>query len=181
MDPIFAMILTFVGGGLCGSLATAVINSYKGKMQIMECHYLEDDILSKIPQVNEENVLQQNLHFKRFKVRNTTNRDIDRFKIIFQFDSSSNIIECYSSSKEGYNEQKVSRNKKNPNQAEAIVVNFNRGDEIIFHFQVANLEENTYYVTESECLGFKIKCYDKRIDAKHSISRQSNTVLVTKD
>lgn len=181
MDPIVTMILTFVGGGLCGSIATAAINSYKGKMQIMECLYLEDDILSKIPQVNEENILQQNLHFKRFKVRNTTNRDIERFKIIFQFDSSSNIVECYSSSKEGYNEQKVSRNKKNPNQAEAIVVNFNREDEIIFHFQVANLEENTYYVTESECLGFKIKCYDKRIDAKHSISRQSNTVLVTKD
>lgn len=181
MDPILAMILTFVGGGLCGSLATAGINSYKGKMQIMDCFYLEDDVLSKIPQVNEENILQQNLHFKRFKVRNTTNRDIERFKIIFQFDTSSNIVECYSSSKEGYNEQKVTRNKKNPNQAEAIVVNFNRGDEIVFHFQVANIQDNNYYVTESDCLGFKIRCYDKRVDAKHSISRQSNTVLVTKD
>lgn len=181
MDPILVTILTFVGGGLCGSLATAGINFYKGKMQIMECHYLEDDILSKIPQVNEEKVVQQNLHFKRFKVKNTTNRDIDRFKIIFQFDASSDIRECYSSSKEGYNEQKITKSKKNTNQAEAIVINFNRGDEIVFHFQVANLEENNYYVTESDCLGFKIKCYDKRIDAKHSISRQSNTVLVTKD
>ena len=114
-------------------------------------------------------------------IKNTTNRDIERFKIIFQFDASSNIVECYSSSKEGYNEQKVSKNKKNPNQAEAIVVNFNRGDEIVFHFQVANVDENKYYVTESECLGFRIKCSDKRVDAKHSISRQSNTVLVTKD
>lgn len=46
---------------------------------------------------------------------------------------------------------------------------------------MANIQDNNYYVTESDCLGFKIRCYDKRVDAKHSISRQSNTVLVTKD
>ena len=34
-------------------------------MQKMECHYLEDDILSKIPQINENNIIHQNLEKTR--------------------------------------------------------------------------------------------------------------------
>lgn len=182
MDPIITTILTFVGGGLFGSIATAAISWYKGRIQIMECHYIEDDILSKIPQKNDDNeVVHQNLHFKRFKVKNTTNRDIEKFKVIFQFDSTSQIVDCYSSSKEGYNEQKILRNKRIQNQAEAVVVNFNRNDEIVFHIQVANIDNNDYYVTESDCMGFKIKCIDKRRDAKLSVSKQSNKLLVNKE
>ncbi len=182
MDPIIATIVTLVGGGLFGSILTATVTYYRGKIQTMECHYLEDDILSKIPQVNEENeIVQQNLHFKRFKVINTTNKDIKEFKIIFQFDNLSIIKECYSRSKEGYNKQKIIKSSDYTNEAEATVKNFNRGDEIEFNFQIANLDENKYYVTESNCIGFKIKCYDKRIDAKHSLSPQSSTVLVAKD
>lgn len=144
----------------------------------MACHYLEDDVLSKVPQVNDANEIQQNLHLKRFKIVNTTNRDIQDFKIFFQFDSTAIITECYSQSKEGYNRQKIKANKTNRNEAEAQVRNFNRDDSIEYSFKVANVSENKYYVTESNCTGFKISCSDKRTDSKKVKSERSDQVLI---
>lgn len=173
-------VFTLLGGGLAGSLLTNGWNSWKYRMQKMACHFLEDDILSKIPQVSDANEVVQNLHLKRFRVINTTNRDIDNFKIIFQFDSTANITECYSQSKEGYNRQKVRVNKHNLNEAEAQVKNFNRGDSIEYTFKVANVTKNKYYVTEANTTGFKIRCSDKRKDPKNVKSERSDIVLITR-
>lgn len=172
-------IITFLGGGFCGSLLTLIVNYVRGKLQIMECQYIEDDILSKVPQVDEENNIQQNLYVKKFLLKNTTNQDIREFKVLFQFDVNSVVKECYSRSKEGYNKQKI-RKSNNNNEAEAYVRNFNRGDKIEYCIQIANVEENRYYITECKSMGFKIKCKDKRKNTKKSKSEQSNTVLVAK-
>ena len=141
-------IISFLGGGFCGSLLTLIVNYVRGKLQIMECQYIEDDILSKVPQVDEENNIQQNLYVKKFLLKNTTNQDI--------------------------------RKSNNNNEAEAYVRNFNRGDKIEYCIQIANVEENRYYITECKSMGFKIKCKDKRKNTKKSKSEQSNTVLVAK-
>ena len=172
------ILFTLLGGGLAGSLLTNFWSSWKSRMQKMSCHYIEDDILSKIPQVNGANEVQQNLHLKRFKIINTTNRDIQDFRIFFQFDSTAIITECYSQSKEGFNRQRIKPNKTNPNEAEAQVRNFNRGDKIEYTFKVANVSENKYYVTESNCIGFRIECSDKRTDTKKIKSELSSQVLI---
>ena len=172
------VFFSLLGGGLAGSLLTNGWSTWKSRMQKMACYYLEDDILSKIPQVNDANEIQQNLHLKRFKIINTTNRDIQDFKIFFQFDSTAIITECYSQSKEGYNRQKIKANKTNQNEAEAQVRNFNRGDSIEYTFKVANVSENKYYVTEANCTGFKISCSDKRTDSKKVKSERSDQVLI---
>lgn len=179
MEAGFEHLISFIGGGLCGSLLTLIVNHIKGRLQIMECHYIEDDILSKIPQMDEENIIQQNLYVKRFLLKNTTNKDIGEFKVLFQFDTKSVVKDCYSRSKEGYNKQKI-RKSSNNNEAEAYVRNFNRGDTIEYCFQIANIQENRYYVTECKSLGFKIKCKDKRGKRKKIKSELSNTVLVEK-
>lgn len=174
-------ILTLIGGGLSGSLFTYIYQGIKCKMQIMECHYIEDDILSKVPQQNENNTIHKNVYCKTFKVKNTTNRDINKFKVIFQFDQTATILECYSRSKEGYNRQKIRKNKNNPNESHAIIQQFNRGDEIQYVFKIANISDNKYYVTECECVGFKIKCKDKRKSTNKSKSMQSNQILINRN
>lgn len=175
---IWTIVAFLCGGGLAGSLLTNGWKTWRSRMQKMECHYLEDDILSKIPQINENNIIQQNLHCKRFKIVNTTNKDITEFKVLFQFDSSAKIVECYSQSKEGFNRQKIRVNNRNDNEAEALVKNFNRGDFVEYVFKVADVTENKYYVTEANCIGFKIKCMDKRTDTKKQKSEKSDQVLI---
>lgn len=174
----WANIVTFLGGGLMGSILTAAWKSWRLRMQKMECHYIEDDVLSKIPQTNANNEIQQNLHCKRYKIVNTTNIDITEFKILFQFDALAKITDCYSQSKEGFNRQKIRVNNGNKNEAEALVKNFNRGDCIEYVFTVANVTDNKYYVTEANCIGFKIVCKDKREDAQKIKSEKSDQVLI---
>lgn len=173
-------VLTLLTGGFGGSLLTLGVNFIRNRLQRMECHYLEDDVLSKIPQIREDNTIHQNVYCQRFKIINTTNKDITEFKILFQFDATAEIIECYSSSKEGYNKQKVRRSRDDKNQAEALVRNFNRGDFVEYTFQVANITENKYYVTECNCVGFKITCKDKRKVTNRSKSNKSDQILVLK-
>lgn len=174
------ILLTLIGGGLGGSLLTLGYNSIRNRLQRMECYYLEDDVLSKIPQIQDDNIIHQNVYYKRFQVKNTTNKDISEFKILFQFDSTAEVLDCYSQSKEGYNRQRIRKNKGNPNEAEALVRNFNRGDSIEYVFQIANVSDNKYYVTECSCIGFKIKCKDKRRATNKSKSNQSDQILIVK-
>lgn len=174
------VLLTLIGGGLGGSLLTLGYNSMRNRLQRMECYYLEDDVLSKIPQIQDDNTVHQNVHCKRFQVKNTTNKDISEFKILFQFDSTAEVLDCYSQSKEGYNRQRIRKNKGNRNEAEALVRNFNRGDCIEYIFQIANVSDNKYYVTECSCIGFKIKCKDKRRSTNKSKSKQSDQILIVK-
>lgn len=176
---IDTILLTLLGG-LGGSILTIGYKSVRNRIQKMECHYLEDDILSKIPQKNDNNTINQNVHCKRFKVINTTNQDLQEFKVIFQFDATATILESYSQSKEGYNRQRIRTNRNNSNEAEALVKQFNRGDSIEYTFKIANISENKYYVTESNCTGFKITCKDKRRATNKSKSKQSDQILINR-
>lgn len=171
-------ILTLSCGGLAGSVLTQLVQKYNRRLQIMKCYYLEDDIQSKIPLAIEDGTMFNNVYFKRFKIKNTTNKDIEHFKVIFQFDNSGSIIDCSTSSKEGINHHKIKRNSQNKNAAEATINNFNREDEIEFYFRLGDISNNEYYIKEKDCLGFKIKCIDKRHAMAKSKSTQSNTVII---
>lgn len=176
---VITIVASLIGGGFAGSLLTTGVQSWRSRLQRMECDYIEDDVLSKIP-INANNAIQQNLHCKKYIIINTTNKDIAEFKLFFQFDPLSEITECYSKSKEGFNRQKIRINKMNKNEAEAFVKNFNRGDSIEYVFKVANVSENRYYVTEADCVGFKIVCKDKRKDSNRNRSEKSSQVLINK-
>lgn len=173
-------ILTLLGGGGIGSIITWCISKYSSKIQKMECAFIDEDILSKIPQKNEDDTVFNNVYCKTFKVKNTTNIDIKSMEIIFQFDSSSTILESYSKAKDGYNKQKIKISKKYNNEAHAYIELFNRNDEIEYVFKIANVSDNKYYITESKCLGIKIQCKDKRKISATSKSNRSTTLLVNK-
>ena len=174
------IVLSLCGGGLAGSLLTQLVQKHNHRLQTMKCYYLEDDIQSNIPLAIEDGTMFNNVYIKRFKIKNTTNKDIEHFKVIFQFDNSGCIIDCSTSSKEGIDHHKIKRNSQNKNAAEATINNFNRKDEIEFYFRLGDISNNEYYIKEKDCIGFKIKCIDKRHAMEKSKSIQSNTVIIKK-
>ena len=101
-------------------------------------------------------------------------------EIIFQFDSTSTILELYSKAKDGYNKQKIKKSKHYNNEAHAYIELFNREDEIEFVFKIANVTDNNYYISESKCIGVKLICKDKRKISSASKSNRSTTLLVNK-
>lgn len=167
-----------IGSALVGVFVTIGYQKYSNRLQEMRCIYMEDDVLSKIPQQNADGDVTQNLHKKHFQLINTTNFDIEMFKVVFQFDETSLIKDSYSRSKEGINHHPIEKNRRLNNQADATVRNFNRGDVIDFYITVANVDENICYVSECDALHFKIVSEDKTEDAKRSRSALSNTVLI---
>lgn len=167
-----------IGGIFGGSLLTMAGQKFFGRLQKMSCYFIEDDVLSKIPQRDANGEITQNVHKKQFRLKNTTNSDISKFKVIFQFDMSSKIIECYSRSKEGIDHHRIKKDSRLPNQAVATVSNYNRGDVIDFYFTVVDVTENSNNVRESDAIGFKIICKDKRKKSEKSKASMSNTLFV---
>lgn len=104
------LIIGGVGSAFLGSFMTIAYQRFSGKLQAMKCIYVEDDVLSKIPQKDADGDVTQNLHRKHFLLKNTTNRDIEEFKVVFQFEERALIKESYSQSKEGINHHPVVRN-----------------------------------------------------------------------
>ena len=171
-------LIFMLGSCFGGSALTLFGQKYFNRIQKMSCYYLDDDILSKIPQRDENGDMREKVHKKHFRLKNTTNNDIKNFSVVFQFDMSSTITDCYTRSKEGINYQGIKKNSRLANQADVSIKNFNRGDTIDFHITVANVTDNKYYVRESDSTGFKIICKDKREDTKKSKSPMSNTLLI---
>ncbi len=152
-------IIPFLSGGLAGSVLTIVYNKYVKKIQKMNCHLMDNEIISKIPVVRDSET-HNNIHYKEFHLMNTTNIDIKFFRIIFEFDADAKIIKQDTFCKSGKNKVK-GRNQKS-NEASFGIKNFNRQDKIKFYFDIANITKNEFNVTETECLGFKIVTKDKR-------------------
>lgn len=125
----------------------------------MECHYVDDDTISKIPTTVESGEVN-NIFSKQFILKNTTNADHKSFKIIFEFDSTAKIIRHTDSSKSGTDRLKKKLLK--PNEYAVTIQNFNRKDEVKFIFEIANLDKDEINITEDGCIGFKIKLKDKR-------------------
>ena len=158
-NSFITLLPGIVGGGLAGAILTWGITTYRNRMQEMHCHYIDDDVITKIPVVTEQGE-HQNIHAKEFKLINTTNRDVVQFRIIFEFDAQSKILKHDTFSKTGKNSHKAKLIK--PNEVSFTIKNFNRYDESKFKFDIANLNQDVYNITEAECIGFKIVPIDKR-------------------
>lgn len=156
-------ILPYLFGGIGGATFTIIYNKIKNRMQIMHCKLVDVDTISKIPVISGTET-HSNIQYREFHLKNTTNQDIKYFKIIFEFDGDSKIIRQETFCKSGKNKLKG----KNPKNNEALfgIMNLNRGDEIKFYFDIANISNDYCNITEAECLGFKIKTIIKMRDRK---------------
>lgn len=154
-------IAPYITGGIGGAVFTLLYNKHKGRIQVMQCHYIEHEVISRIPTTSTpEGEILQNIYAKQFILRNTTNFDHKSFKVIFEFDVGSKIIRHTDTTKAGVDRLKKKLLK--PNEYSVTVVNFNRGDEVKFVFEIANISADEVNVTEHDCLGFRIKVRDKR-------------------
>lgn len=180
MDETFKYLLTFLGGGLSGSVLTQIANWQKSRMQIIKCYFTDDEILSRIPIKQDDGTTHNNIYCKYFELKNTTNFDIPEFKVIFQFDTSATVIEYIDKTKSGIGKHKMKRTKQN--ECTITIKNFNRKDRIMFTFKIANVTDDLYYITEDECLKIKIKTKDlrkKKLNTKAKLS--SNVLTISED
>jgi hypothetical protein len=161
-------------GGIGGATLTIFYNKWTNRIQEMNCCYVDDDVITKIPVLSESGEQHNNIYTKEFRLKNTTGKDIASFRIIFEFDADAKIIKQSSFCKTGKDDIKP-KNKK-PNECSYIIKNFNRNDEFRFYFDIANVTNDHYNVTEADCLGFKIVVKDQR---KPTIKNKSK--VVTKD
>jgi len=161
-------------GGIGGATLTIFFNKWTNRIQEMNCCYVDDDVITKIPVLSESGEQHNNIYTKEFRLKNTTGKDIPSFRIIFEFDGDAKIIKQSSFCKTGKDDIKP-KNKK-LNESSFIIKNFNRNDEFRFYFDIANVTNDHYNITEADCLGFKIVVKDER---KPTIKNKSK--VVTKD
>lgn len=160
MEETFLKFFPYLLGGVGGATLTVIYNVYKGRVQQMECHYLEEDIMSKLPITIQEGVTHNNIYTKQFLVINTTNTDHKEFRIIFEFDATAKILKHSDISKTGAD--KFKKKLLKDNEYSVTIRNFNRGDNVKFIFEIANVSNNYVNVTEDNCIGFKVCFKDKR-------------------
>ncbi|MDR0954246.1 MAG: hypothetical protein LBM20_02540 [Rikenellaceae bacterium] len=170
--------MKLIGSFIGGSGFTFLVNWLRGRLQKMQCHHIDEDILSKIPTVGDDGSQHENIYVKEFKLINTTNKDISRFKVLFQFDPTSKIIKSYNKSKSGSNEYKMKKGKCD-NECYVHIDNFNRRDKIFFTFHIADVTDNKYYIRENDCTGFRIICKSK-LRAKEKIKSKMSTEVLTR-
>lgn len=161
MADLLITVLPYVTGGAAGAIITLFYNKHKSKIQIMECHYIDDDVISRLPISMDDGETHQNIFSKIFCLKNTTNTDHKEFTVIFEFDATAKIVRHTDSTKGGIDRLKKKLLK--PNEYSVTIKNFNRGDEIKFMFEIANVTEDLVNVTEDDCIGFKVKIKDKRV------------------
>jgi hypothetical protein len=175
--PVLEFIYTYFSyllGGIGGVVISILYNRWSGRIKKMQCCYVDDDIITKIPVISESGEQHNNIYTKEFRLINTTGKDILGFRIIFEFDADAKIIKQDNFCKTGKNDIKP-KNKK-INECSYFIKNFNRNDEFYFYFDIANVTNDHYNITEADCLGFKIVIKDKR---KPKIKTKSK--IVTKD
>ncbi len=170
------IIASIVCGGLGGAALTLIVTRIRASLQKMKCHYIDDDVITRIPIIDDQGS-HQNRHSKHFKLINTTNKDIEKFRVIFEFDIQSEIISTTNYSKVGLNSFKGVVSRKRKNECSFTIKGFNRTEEIEFKFDIANIDISKDFlnVTEADCTGFKIVVRDKR--KKH---KKNHGKIVTK-
>lgn len=154
------IVVPFLTGSLGGAFLNNLITNYKNKIQKLQCCYVDDDIISKLP-VEFGETKHENLHSKSFEIINSTNMDIPEITINFEFETTAVVTKCVSYSKAGLNIPKGKINNKK-NECQFVVTHFNRKDKIEISFEIADITEDKFNVTELKVTGIKIDFKDKR-------------------
>lgn len=174
MGEALFKFVPYLLGGVGGSLITLLYGLYKSRMQKMECHYIDEDVMSKLPITIQDGIVHQNIYTKQFQLINTTNTDQKEFKVIFEFDATAKILRHNDISKTG--SDKFKKRLLKDNEYSVTIKNFNRGDKVKFVFEIANISNNYVNVTEANCTGFKIHIRDKR-----KVRESSKLTFVSKE
>lgn len=153
------LVVTFCSGGLAGAFAKHFLDKYNNKIQRLDCHYIEDEVISKLP-IAYEDTTHDNLHAKKFKIFNTTNKDIAEVKIVFSFEPQAIIAKCNSYSKAGADVPKGKLNKKN--ECSFVIKNFNREEFVEVYFEIGNVQQDIFNIIELDIIGVKVRYLDKR-------------------
>lgn len=154
------LIVSFLSGGLAGAILNNIITAHKNKIQKLECCYIDDDIISKLP-IDFGDTKHDNLHSKSFVITNTTNQDIEQIKIIFEFEPQAVVTKSTSYSKAGTNIPKGKVYSKK-NECQFVLKNFNRKEKVEIDLEIANITEDKFNVTELNVKGIKVNFKDKR-------------------
>lgn len=159
MGEVLKLIIAFCSGGLAGAFAKHFLDKHNNKVQLLDCQYVEDEVISKLP-ITYEDMTHENLQSKKFYIINTTNKDIAEMKVIFSFESRAIITKCVSYSKDGTD---IPKGKIiNRNECHFTIKNLNRKDKIEVNFEIGNIQDDLLNVTESSILGIKLNYVDKR-------------------
>jgi hypothetical protein len=180
MEGTLTTILPYLTGGAGGAVITLCVNWMRNRVQKMTCRYIRDEVLSKLPIVQDDGTTHDNIYCKHFELINTTNFDIEKFTIVFQFDKNSIILEYIDITKTGEGKHKMRRTNKKMNECKAFITNFIRGDKIKFAFKVANVSDGACVVIEDDCVRFKIKqkdCIKKYRDKQEKQATNILTIL----
>ena len=154
------LIVSFLSGGLAGAIFNHYISKHKNKIQYLCCYYMEDEVISKLP-ISFGDTTHDNLQKKKFIVKNTTNKDIDSIKVIFEFQLQAVVTKWKTYSKAGYNIPKGSIYAKK-NECQFVIKHFNRDETVEIFLEIGNIEEDKFNITEQNISGVKIKYLDKR-------------------
>lgn len=154
------IVVSFLTGGFAGAVLNNLVANHKNKIQKLDCSYIDDEVISKLP-ISFENIQHQNLHSKSFKITNTTNKDIPQIKVIFEFESNSVVTKSTSYSKAGTNIPKGKVYSKK-NECHFVIKHFNRKEEVEINLEIANITEDKFNVTELNITGIKINFKDIR-------------------
>jgi hypothetical protein len=157
----WSYITTFLSGGFAGAVFKHLIDTQRNKIQVIQCHYTDDEIISKIP-VTFSIGQHENLYKKDFKIINTTNKDIAVINITFTFEPAANITKVQVRSKWGLDVPKGKIKSGKKNEYILPIKNFNRRDEIEIIMEIANLNSHDFNVQDSNCSGFRVEWLDKR-------------------
>ena len=154
------LVISFISGGFAGAIFKTIVDNYNNKIQKLDCNYIEDEVISKLP-INYGDTTHNNLHSKKFKIVNTTNRDITEIKIVFSFEPTAIVAKWNSYSKAGVDIPKGKVYSKR-NECHFVIKNFNRKEEIEVNLEIGNVTEDKFNVTELNVTGIKVRYVDKR-------------------
>ena len=137
------LIISFISGGLAGAIFNHLVAKNKNKIQKLCCYYEEDEIISKLP-ISFGETIHQNLQSKKFVLKNTTNKDIEQMKVVFEFESQAIVTKWKTYSKAGNDIPKgiISNSKKN--ECSFVIKHLNRNEQIEIYLEIGNINEMKY-------------------------------------
>jgi hypothetical protein len=155
------IIVSFISGGLAGAVFNHFLSTRKNRIQKLCCYYEEDEVISKLP-ISFGNTTHSNLQSKKFVLMNTTNRDIEHMKIVFEFESQAFVTKWKTYSKAGNDIPKGIIANSKQNECSFVIKHLNRNEKIEIYLEIGNIIDDKFNITELNITGIKIKYVDKR-------------------
>lgn len=160
-------LISFLTGGLAGAIINRFFLLRDRAIKKITLNVEKEEVRSIIP-VTINNKSYKNLIYKKFTLVNSTKIDFESIDIVFEFDKGSEIVNKeVSSKKHGKNKFKFTERK--PSELVYHIINYNRTQEIIFIFEVANITENFFCAIVDNC-GVEIVVVRKKGVNQPSIS-----------